>query len=89
MVAAGPAIIFVATSVSVSVTVTISVYVFGVGLGESTSLPIGLVVNVLDIGVFYGPSPPSFPPTVLPEADSVVAVVAILTTIRPPGRSGY
>ena len=81
-VAAAPTIIFVVKSVSVSIAVSISVY--GVGLGESDSLPIGLDINFLDISVFYGPSPPSFPLTVLPELGSVVTVVSSPTTMRPP-----
>ena len=33
----------------------VSVSVYGVGLGDIESLSIDLVINVLDIGIFYSP----------------------------------
>ena len=81
-VVAAPNSVFVAKSISVSVSV--SVFVYRVGCGGSNSLLISLDVNVLNIGVFSGPSSPSFPPTVLSKAVSVISVVAIPTTMRPP-----
>ena len=59
----------------------LSIRLWGNMGGESNYLPIELDINVLAISVFSGPYPPSFPPTVLSEAGSIVVGVAILTKI--------
>ena len=43
-------------------------------LGDSESLPIGLDFNVLDISIFSGSFPPSFPPRVLPKDRAFVFI---------------
>ena len=59
-------------------------YVYGERQGDSDYLPISLGDNVLDIGVFSGPSPDSSPPKVLPNAGSIVVIVSSMTTMIPP-----
>ena len=51
------------------------------------SLLIGLGANFLNIGVFSGPYPSPSPPTVLPEAGSIVVVVVSPMTMSPPLKS--
>ena len=55
------------------------------------SLPIGLDGNFLDIGLFFGIYPPSFPTKVLPKSGDVVVIFVIVTgnsislmTMHPP-----
>ena len=67
-----------------SVTNSVSVSAYGGVSGDTKNLPIGLGVNVLDIGVFYCHYPPSLPPTALHENGSVAVIV---TSIR--ASNGY
>ena len=75
-VVTAPTVVFIANSVEV--------YVYGRGKGESNSLPVGLDIKVLNIGVFYCPSPP--PRWFSPRPVLSIVIVASLTTMRPPPR---